>query len=281
VQRAAAQRRVITDQAGAVMLEFLLAFPPLFVLFLGLCQLVLLAVADLVVRHAAIAGVRAAAVVLDDDPRHYDGAPRGWIGEDSSTSPLDQAVASQIAARGPAPPAHDVGSHASRMAAIRMAVHAPLAAIAPATTLLIEPGAGAVARALGDGASRAVAGLTWFIPMATAIVFPVAAGHDELQEAEVASDPVVLRVTHLAPCAVPIARTLLCERLEWDARGRRLGIRGADDAARRALRELQRAPLAAGQIALVAAGIPVSVVVAEASLPVQAAPYAYASEAEP
>jgi len=111
------------DARGAVMLEFLLAFVPVFVLFLGLLQLVLLGVADLVVRHAAITGVRAAVVVLYDDPAYYRGSAQG--------------------------DARDLQRGESRIEAIHTAVQAPLAALAPrgAAAGSLPPGRTEFARA--------------------------------------------------------------------------------------------------------------------------------------
>jgi Flp pilus assembly protein TadG len=70
-------RALANDARGVVMLEFLVAFVPVLLLFLGAVQLALLSVAELVVRHAAIAGARSAAVVLDDDPARYENEARG------------------------------------------------------------------------------------------------------------------------------------------------------------------------------------------------------------
>jgi len=68
---------LVTDVRGVVMFEFLLAFIPVLLLFLGAVQLALLSAAALVVQHAAIDGARSAAVVLDDDPARYEGDARG------------------------------------------------------------------------------------------------------------------------------------------------------------------------------------------------------------
>jgi Flp pilus assembly protein TadG len=249
----AGRRRLLAERSGAVMIEFLMAFPPIFALFLGAAQLALLAAADLVVRHAAIAGVRSAVVVLDDDPRHYEGAPRRRLDGD-----------------GP------------RMAAIRSAVHAPLAAIAPDAALLARPGPSDVALALGGVAGRMATGLGGYLATATAVVFPNAAGSAELREDEPTADPVVLRVTYLVPCAVPVAGALLCRRLFWDTEAKRLVSHDEDEATRRALEDLKRAPGAAGQAALALRRLPMAIMTAEAALPLHAAPYAYAGEqAEP
>jgi hypothetical protein len=142
------------------MLEFLVAFVPVFVLFLGLLQLVLLAAADLVVRHAAILGVRAAVVVLFDDPAFYAGSAQG--------------------------DARDTPGEASRIAAIRRAVHAPLAALAP-------------------GASE-VSGA------ATTVAFPSAPEAADLLEDLSQAQTITVRVTRRVPCAIPLAGWLLCKR---------------------------------------------------------------------
>ena len=59
---------------GAVYVEFLIAFLPLFVLFMSLVQLAFVQVANIVTKHAAITAARAAIVVLPDDPGFYEGA---------------------------------------------------------------------------------------------------------------------------------------------------------------------------------------------------------------
>ena len=65
------------SQAGGVYVEFLIAFLPVFFFFLGLVQLAFVQVANLVVKHAATKAVRAAVVVLPDDPQYYGGVAVG------------------------------------------------------------------------------------------------------------------------------------------------------------------------------------------------------------
>lgn len=62
---------------GAIYVEFLLAFLPLFIFFLGLVQLFDLNVANVIANHAVQLAARTAAVVLPDDPSYYDGAAVG------------------------------------------------------------------------------------------------------------------------------------------------------------------------------------------------------------
>lgn len=59
------------DTRGAVYVEFLIAFMPVFVFFLCLLQLALLFSAKLLVEHSSVAGVRAAAVVFADERGPY------------------------------------------------------------------------------------------------------------------------------------------------------------------------------------------------------------------
>jgi Flp pilus assembly protein TadG len=65
--------RLKADCGGAVYVEFLIAFLPLFFFFSSLVQLGLVQQASLVTSHAAVMGARAAMVVLPDDPNFYGG----------------------------------------------------------------------------------------------------------------------------------------------------------------------------------------------------------------
>lgn len=58
---------------GAVYVEFLAAFLPVFIMFECLVQLAGLYAAKLVVMHSAEVAARAAIVVLPDDPKYYGG----------------------------------------------------------------------------------------------------------------------------------------------------------------------------------------------------------------
>jgi hypothetical protein len=71
-----ARPRLRDDTRGAVYVEFLIAFMPVFVFFLCLLQLALLFSAKLLVEHAATEGARAAAVVFGDEPIYKEANPR-------------------------------------------------------------------------------------------------------------------------------------------------------------------------------------------------------------
>jgi hypothetical protein len=67
--------------AGAVYVEFLIAFLPVLTMFLCLVQLALLYAVRLVVEHAAVTAARTAAVVIGDDAKEYTGSvePAGQV----------------------------------------------------------------------------------------------------------------------------------------------------------------------------------------------------------
>jgi hypothetical protein len=68
-----------SDTRGAVYVEFLIAFLPLFIFFMCLLQMAGIHMAKLDTLHAAETGVRAAIVVIPDDPAKYDNVEPGKI----------------------------------------------------------------------------------------------------------------------------------------------------------------------------------------------------------
>ena len=67
-----ARNNLRLNSAGAVYVEFLIAFLPLLVLFFCVAQFADLYAARFVVNHAAYRTARAGAVVYPDDPEHYN-----------------------------------------------------------------------------------------------------------------------------------------------------------------------------------------------------------------
>ncbi|MET0340490.1 MAG: hypothetical protein ABW252_05780 [Polyangiales bacterium] len=63
------------DERGAAMVEYLIAFLPVMMLFASIWQVADAYAAHLIVQRAASAAGRAASVVLPDDPFFYGGAP--------------------------------------------------------------------------------------------------------------------------------------------------------------------------------------------------------------
>jgi hypothetical protein len=270
-------------QGGVVYVEFLFSFIPVFVLFLGIVQLALLSAARLVVQHAAVAGVRAAVVVLDDEPRFYEGTSRGDIADrkQARNDGYEQALAGRLGIADETATSTAPAIGGPRMAAIRRAVHAPLTAIVPEPSLfaqLLLPFAStSLSEVLGSTpVTRLLFGLTLYLPGTTAVTFPVAPNAPELVESSVPKHgSVTVRVTHIVPCLVPVVSALICERLGWDPLHRTLWGRQSEP---RALHELSLAPNAGLQVVFALSAAPVVVLQAEATMPAQAAEYPYASE---
>lgn len=281
--RPARSTRLTRDARGVVYVEFLIAFVPVFIFFLALVQLSLIAVARIVVQHAAVRGVRAAVVVLDDDPARYDDAERGNLraGTDVDAGG-EKAIGDVVGAEDErAPDAEQLHYDGARMAAIARAVHVPLAAISPGPTWLLEVLGftdRSVGRALGyTPLARLLYGLNFHLGLTTAITFPVEPGASKFHKGEVTGDDLItVRVTHLFACSVPIAARLVCGSLRWDAKHRRLA--SPDGQGTDAFAELAHAPGASKHALLVLAGAPFALLRAEASLPGQEAPYLYASQ---
>jgi hypothetical protein len=246
-------------ERGTVMVETLIAFVPVFTLFLGIVQYVLLAVAQLVVQHAAVAGVRSASVVLDDDPAYYGGAGELSITDgsgDGGSDPLT-ALASALLSEvpsdsgfGAASASPDIGA---RMAPIRNAVYAKLAAIVPARarrTLEGNPGV-SVLDGLGTAPARRLVQARDYLPVMTTITFPRSPGSVEVFEDRVEpSGLLTVRVRHLTTCTVPLVSAIMCPKLS-----------SMQPSSRPALENLR-----------------VKALQAEASMPLQTAPYEYASQ---
>ncbi|MGE5786854.1 MAG: TadE/TadG family type IV pilus assembly protein [Myxococcales bacterium] len=221
------------DERGAVYVEFLIAFFPIFLLFLALCQLALVGAAEAVVRHAAYAAVRSAIVVLHDDPKKFDGAERGSLVEgkaarmsnlDAITSKLGIRRVSKRRSKRSAIVDSIVSQQGARMVPIQTAAFLPLLALAPNEGSVLES-SDSVSRAL-VAASDQQLGFAAEYTRAAAIVTL----HDSEDSQELSMDPVqshapvTTRVTYLFHCTIPVVRTIMCRTLESIATDGSLGM---------------------------------------------------------
>lgn len=266
-------------QSGAVYVEFLICFTPVFLLFLGVVQLGLLYAGQLLVQHAAIVGVRSAVVVLDDDPALYDGAPRNCLPAEpspglgdllsggastSSDSPaMSRSGSDESSLQGLVFASH--GDAKTRMATIRSAVQTPLISQGPELLQLVN--GQTVRSALGDTSLVGMLSKALYARLATEITFPAAPGSARLRRRFERRGPVTLRVRYLFSCRVPLASLLLCKATpSFDD----------DNAADRGIAAFER--LTASTVALGARFSRFRVLSAEATLPNQGADYRYPSE---
>jgi hypothetical protein len=185
----------LSDTSGVVYVEFLMAFMPVFLLFLGVAQLVLLFAADLVVRHATVRATRAAIVIADDDPLHYaEGDRRGVIGGREATA--DDVM--QALARG------DLFARAGEPAGARVAP-SRRSDVQVSAALVLLP----LAPTGGDSLADAIAtpGLRLAARGTLRRMDVRIAGGDEPLGRDA---PVALRLRYRYPCSVPLARRLVC-----------------------------------------------------------------------
>ena len=214
----------LSDNRGVVYVEFLIAFMPLFLLFLGTCQLTLLTAAQVVVSHSAFAAARSAIVVLEDPANVYDGAPRGSLSEGKSSAPDPMPLLSQLGTRSVESFSTQVPflaesiskpttQQGARMAAIRWAALMPLMPLAPNKSC---------ARRSEDSLDRSLSSNTGE-QMAFAFGYSEAAAavtvHSNESSELLATEPlerkgmVTARVTYLYYCGIPIVRALMCRSL--------------------------------------------------------------------
>jgi len=204
--------RVREDTRGAVYIEFLVAFIPMFILFLGLLQVSLIFVANFVVTHAANRATRAAIVVLDDNPDRYDGEAQNRVNyNETGATNVQNSVVSFLREVGAGEFSVAQNKGSARLNAIRAAASIPLLSISPSLDQLT--GRRAVSRAIGGNAtSRALTGAALFNRAAMAVTFPTAPEATTLRTSFSNNDDITVRVTYLFHCGIPIAANIICDR---------------------------------------------------------------------
>ncbi|MCP4444073.1 MAG: pilus assembly protein [Myxococcales bacterium] len=287
------------NQHGVVYVEFLLVFPPLFILFLVILQWSLLSATNLGVKHAASTTVRSAIVVLPDDPVAYEGMPIGHIPVDGSCSDdflgkFDKLL-KKIGLQSGALPRDGKCPGGPRMAAIRFAAITRMVPFAPNAASLLPQGMASAVEALGTAGW--IAGAAAYSYGATSVNFMRAPGADVpipavdgalyLEEGH----PATVRVTYLAYCGIPIARYLMCDSslsLSQDKNADIVRDIGNGDFTRAAavskrikegIPQMQLLRRGVGNHELLSAllltGERFMVLSADATLPLNSAPYAY------
>jgi len=187
----------------------------LFVLFLVILQWGILGTASLGVQHAASAAVRSAIVVLPDDPVAYEGTAPYLIPVDSTCSEGFLGKFSKLLKKmklgSGALPEDGKCPGGPRISAIRFAAITRMIPFAPNVGSLLPA---SLARGIGSlGAAGWLAGAALYSYGATSVNFPMAEGSDTMRPilAFAEDKPVTVRVNYLAHCGIPIARLLMCE----------------------------------------------------------------------
>ena len=206
----AARVRFRSDERGSVYVEFLIVVLPLLFFILALVQTALMYVGHLAVKRSANTAVRAAVVILDDDPQHYNDAPRNSLSGGSArfTDPVSGFVFALTG--GVAPPA--AFGDSARLQDIRAAASIPLLAVSPSLAELVH--ADSVYEAIGGKMHDSrTAGAAMYNRGAMAVTFPTSPGASSFRDSFDVDDDVTVRVTYLFHCGVPLARYIMCESL--------------------------------------------------------------------
>lgn len=212
----------LRDDRGVVYVEFLIAFVPVFLLFLGICQLVLLTAARVVVSHAAMAGVRSAIVVLEDTADDYAGAPRGNLSEGKSSTFDAGKLLSGLGIPNTSLGLYSTGGsnqsskpgaqQGARMTPIRLAAVMPLLTLAPKMSVLTSDGN--LEQTLVSNAGTQLIFAYDYAIAASAVTIQKSESSDELAVEPIDSKgPVTVEVNYLYRCGVPIVRALACRSL--------------------------------------------------------------------
>jgi hypothetical protein len=221
---ARAEPTTLHDERGGIYVEFVIAFIPFFILFLGFCQLTLVTAAYLTVSHAATAAVRSAIVVLDDTADIYAGAPRGVLSGRAQSQPARASLLGWLGTNVVSPfTTNDENSRVARfrkhsqqgarMAPIRLAAEVPLMAIAPSQSTASQSVA-SLERNLVMGAEGQLGFASAYTAVATAVTIHSSDSSEELApEPITATAPITVRVSYLYYCGVPVVRSLMCSSL--------------------------------------------------------------------
>lgn len=197
------QRTLARDTTAAAYVEFLLAFVPLFLLFMGVIQVALVFGARLVVQHAAFRAVRSAAVVVDDDPRYYDREDRGSL-EGRSATVMD--VRHRLSRMGVGVGRGGIGADEplatplSRRATVELAAALVLLPLSQKSGLSVDSAIGS--EGLDASATDVLDRMELrFIDFPSGASEVTRYGRD---------GSVTVELTYRYPCSVPVARALVC-----------------------------------------------------------------------
>lgn len=188
-------------QRGLATIETLLALLPLLFLFLGIIQLAFFQIGRLVVQHAATRAARSAIVVLDDDPKFYNGAPRGNLNSEG-TEEEEGGFGSELQALN-----EDynelLGRNSEPVGARLKALRAP--AYHALAVLGSMPGEGG----LSGSALRLAYGRYVYAPLASSITLHRSSDGPPVPQTAKRED-LIVKVSFLMPCNIPMVSALMC-----------------------------------------------------------------------
>jgi Flp pilus assembly protein TadG len=223
--------REFSDERGAVYVEFLIAFIPLFILVLGICQLTFMASAKIVVEHSAWAAARAAVVVLEDDPQLYGLAPRGYYTKTSNV--VIPEIADVLGAMSISAQRKEIANTQpvtvqlwglslkvgtsnpdlpTRMTKIRAAAYLPLLPLANTD----KSANSSIRNGIHDNLFDRLADAVTYTRAAASVTLHLHPSDEALATEPIPSSvPITTRVVYLYSCDVPVVRVFMCRT--WNA----------------------------------------------------------------
>ncbi len=200
-----ASERLAQSERGAVYVEFIIAFIPMFIFFLGMLQLAFMESGQLIVSMAAQKAVRAAVVQLDNPKVCLSG------GSQERQNPF-------LGSGGATAPGAGRTSGNEVMDKIRAAAYLPLATLGPPAHSY--PFLGNVLSGLnfaGEQTTRMLLGYFAYGPGAAAVWLMDEVGNlvePAALRASLSGDHLItVHVHYVFPCIVPLARHIMCRPL--------------------------------------------------------------------
>lgn len=254
----------------------LMALFPLLLTFFGVLQLSLFQLAHLVVQHAAFRAARAAVVVLDDDPKYYDGAPAGDLTAgtaetDSGFLAKTREAANDLANRYRSLTGDEKSSGGARLQEIRAAAYHPLAVLAPPPSGYLRKATDLKTELGGTTWARMVLGAQVYNKGAAVVTLHLPGDDVALQKVSQPRQFIEVRVSYLLRCGVPLVSALMC-RSGASILAARMGL-SFDEETKEISQRLRAAQSPLLRDTLLATGGRFIMLGASATLPAQGASY--------
>jgi TadE-like protein len=207
----AALKLLSADARGAVFVEFIISFIPMFIFFLGITQLSFSYAAKLVVHHAATKAARAAIIT---EPLPKRDCPEGNSADPNAPRDFGPGTTSMPDPFNQQPDAStgEAAEGTPLQIRARAAAYLPLSTLAP--PLFAYPTGADAAQAVssfgGQYVSRFAAGYFIYNRSHAAVTFRDANGEVHLPEYFKQDEMVTVHVSYLQYCMIPLVNRIMC-----------------------------------------------------------------------
>jgi TadE-like protein len=216
---------LVRDQRGAVFVEFIISFIPMFIFFLGITQLAFSYATKIVVQHAAYKAVRAAIVSEPETKRDCKNGSGDDSGEESEAQGFNGLQ--NPFSESPSPDAQGKGepSEGSPLVKkVRAAAYLPLSTLAPPS--FAYPAVGGALASIGEGlgqyTARFASGYFIYNRSHAGVTFRDSEGN-VIEPKKLEAGPVTIHISYLHYCMIPLVSRFMCNPL-YDLGGLRREI---------------------------------------------------------